>query len=91
MPERLARLAGDRRHRPDASVIIPVNAQGDVSTVLPLLTSLGQYPGPHSVEIILVINNYDPGAPPHEIKDFRALGVRVVQHPAPVARGRSSS
>ncbi len=80
--QHLVRLAGNRQQRPDASIIIPVNAQGDLPTVLPLLDSLGQYTGPHSVEIILVINNYDAAAPPVEIEDFRALGVRVVATPS---------
>ena len=35
---------------PDASIVVPVNAQGDLENVLTLLDDLGRYEGPHEFE-----------------------------------------
>jgi hypothetical protein len=49
---------------PDASVVIPVNAQGDLDNVRNLLGDLESYDGTHGIETILVVNNYDADRPP---------------------------
>jgi hypothetical protein len=64
---------------PDASIVVPVNAQGDLENVLTLLDDLGRYAGPHDFEIVLVVNNYAEGRPPPGIAALEALGgVRVL-------------
>jgi hypothetical protein len=61
---------------------VPVNAQGDLGTVLPLLDDLSSYAGPHAVELILVVNNYPPHDPPAAIEGFRRGGIKVVAIPS---------
>ena len=77
----LERLRGDPRRPVDASVAIPVNAQGDLHNVLRVVGDLARYDGKASVEIILVVNNFPPEEPPKEIDDLRRLGLRVVAVP----------
>jgi hypothetical protein len=77
----LARLRGDRTVSPDASVVIPVNAQGDLTNVLQILHDLTAYVGSHRLEIVLVVNNYACEAPPAEISLYRDMGVEVVSIP----------
>jgi hypothetical protein len=77
---------GDRNRLPDASIAIPVNAQGDLKIVLNLLGDIAQYRGTHTFEVILAINNYPEGQEPPEIKVFRNMGILVeptpsVRHP----------
>ena len=43
---------------PDASIVVPVNAQGDLENVLTLLDDLGRYEGTHEFETVLVVNNF---------------------------------
>jgi len=76
--EHIMRLRGNADSPPDASIVVPVNAQGDLLTVLKPLGDIAKYHGRHRIEIILVINNYPPEQPPIEIDEFRALGVEVV-------------
>jgi hypothetical protein len=61
-----ARLPG-----PDISIVVPVNAQGDLQNVERLLGDLARYRGPHSVEKILVVNNFPEGEPPGEAEKLR--------------------
>jgi hypothetical protein len=77
----LKRLRADPRLPPDLSIVIPVNAQGDLDNVVNLLGDLSAYSGEHSIEVILVVNNYPPDKPPVEIDLFAAHGVRVVSVP----------
>lgn len=77
----LARLRGDRTLLPDASIIIPVNAQGDLTNVLNILGDLCAYAGPHRLEVVLVVNNYVPDAPPAEVATYRRMGINVVSIP----------
>ena len=49
---------------PDASIVVPVNAQGDLENVLTLLDDLGRYAGPHEFETLLVVNNFAQGRRP---------------------------
>ncbi len=62
-------------------MVIPENAQGDLQKALRLLTDLSLYNGEHSLEIILVINNYPPQEPPPEAEQYRELAITVVLVP----------
>ncbi|HLB49839.1 MAG TPA: glycosyltransferase [Anaerolineales bacterium] len=79
--EQVVRLGGHTGRPPDASIVIPVNAQGDLENVLHILVDITRYTGTHSLEIILVINNYPPEAPPSEVETYRSLGLKVVSIP----------
>jgi hypothetical protein len=61
---------GDPNKLPDASIAIPVNAQGDLETVLTVLNDIAQYTGSHTFEVILAINNYPDGQEPQKSKSF---------------------
>jgi hypothetical protein len=73
---------GDLSRPPDASIAIPVNAQGDLETVLTVLGDIAQYKGTHTFEVILAINNYPEEAKPPEIDFFRGMGILVVPTPS---------
>jgi glycosyltransferase involved in cell wall biosynthesis len=77
----LVRLRGDATSPPDASIVIPVNAQADLENVLFLLGEVAQYRGRRSFEIVLVINNYHPDDTPEEVGAYAALGLTVVSIP----------
>jgi len=83
----LLRLRGDAALPPTASVIIPVNAQNDLQNVLRVIRDISTYHGRHSVEIILIINNYSPDSPPDEIEQYQTLGLRVLAFPKIEERG----
>ncbi len=70
--------ADPKQPRPDMSVVVPVNAQGDLQNVRTLLGDLDRYQGPHSVETVLLVNNYPPGPPPPQVSELSQLGVAVV-------------
>jgi len=74
-------LGGALDRQIQASIIVPVNAQGDILTVLHLMEDLQAYGGPYSSELVLVINNYASDAPPVEIEHLRLAGVQVVAEP----------
>jgi hypothetical protein len=80
--EDLARLRGDTASPPDASVVVPVNAQADLETVLGVVGKVAGYHGERSFEVVLVINNYPPGKPPPEIEAYAGAGMRVVAVPS---------
>lgn len=65
----------------DASIVVPVNAQGDIGHAIQLLRDLGRYRGPHRLEILLVVNNFPPEEPPAELKELERLGARVLAIP----------
>jgi hypothetical protein len=67
---------------PDASISIPVNAQGDLETVLEILADIAEYKGKHTFEVILAINNYPEGKEPPEIEFFRSMGILVQPTPS---------
>ena len=75
---------GDPTKVPDASIAIPVNAQGDLETVLGVLNDIARYKGRHTFEVILAINNFPEGEEPAEIEFFRSMG--VVVEPTPSVR-----
>ncbi|MGH8603037.1 MAG: hypothetical protein ACREXR_09795, partial [Gammaproteobacteria bacterium] len=78
MHEHLIWLRGDPARPPDASVIVPVNAQGDLENILVLLADIVRYDGRYLFEVILVINNYPPSDPPPEIAHYGRLELKVV-------------
>jgi glycosyltransferase involved in cell wall biosynthesis len=78
----LKRLRGDPTAVPDASVIVPVNAQEDLEKVLGILGDVARYDGTATLEIVLVINNYPADDPPREIEAYKRTGVRVVAVPS---------
>jgi hypothetical protein len=79
---RLQQLLGGSDAAPDASIIIPVSARADLETVIPVLEQISRYAGPHALELILVINNYDPDSPPAAIDTFGQMGIRVIAVPS---------
>lgn len=79
--EDIRHLRGNPDLPPDASIIIPVNAQGDLENVQNILSDIVNYGGLHALEVILVINNYQPNQPPTEIETFESLGLIVVSIP----------
>jgi len=78
----VASLRGDPELLPDAAVVIPVNAQADLGNVLDVLAELGRYSGPHSFDVILVVNNYPEDDPPEALGIYRDLGVRAMAVPS---------
>ena len=68
---------------PVLSIVIPVNAQGDLDNVRGLLDDLDAYRGPHEIETILVVNNFPPDAPPlAAAAELERRGARVLTLPA---------
>ncbi len=78
----LIRLRGNPRCTPDASIIVPINAQADLWTIRTLFADILRYTGKYAIEIILVVNNYPRSNPPGEIDLFRSLGFGVVAVPS---------
>jgi hypothetical protein len=83
----LGRIRGDTSQPPDASVAVPVNAQGDLGTVMSLLSDIAAYAGRHTFEVILVVNNFPPGSPPPEMERYRRAGIRVLAIPSVLRLG----
>lgn len=77
----LVRLYGDPAKHPDASIVIPVNAQGDIGNLLLLLSDIANYHGNNNFEIVPVINNYPEDNPPEEIELLRRAELNVVSVP----------
>ena len=71
------KLRGETSLLPEASIIVPVNAQSDLGMVQNTLQDISKYNGPHRIEVVLVINNYPPESPPSIIDDFRSAGIKV--------------
>lgn len=81
LEKRLFQLRGDLAATPDASIVIPVNAQRDLANIPRLLSDIATYSGEHRLEIILVINNYPLNDLPHEIEQYRQIGLNVIAIP----------
>jgi hypothetical protein len=77
----LKRLRGDRAALPDASVIVPVNAQEDLRNVLRIVEDIARYEGDATFEVVLVINNYPVEEPPRELGAYARAGMRTVGVP----------
>jgi hypothetical protein len=73
---------GNPNKPPDASIAIPVNAQGDLETVLGVLGDIAKYRGTHTFEVILAINNYPENQEPPEAEIFRSMGIFVELTPS---------
>jgi hypothetical protein len=76
-----ARLRGSNDKTLHASIVVPVNARGDLHTVLNLLDDLKRYHGRYNLEVVLVINNYSPESVPAAITNYRQAGLTVVAEP----------
>jgi len=87
LKKRLAQVRGEKALLPQASIVIPVNAQSDLQNVLQIVCDIVAYQGVNRLEIILVINNYPPNSSPKEIKEYRALGLLVLAVPKLKERG----
>jgi hypothetical protein len=83
----LRRLRGNPTEAPVATVVIPVNAQADLETVLGLLGDIAGYEGSKTFEVVLVINNYPADAPPRELEAYARAGMRTVGVPAAWRKG----
>lgn len=66
---------------PDVSVIVPVNAQGDLENVRTLLADVAKYDGPLSVETILVVNNFPESEVPPGVDELTRLATVVLTIP----------
>jgi Glycosyltransferase like family 2 len=77
----LARVRGDPSAPPDASIVVPVNAQADLERVMSMVTDVVAYRGGHTFEVVLVINNYAPDDPPPELRTYARAGMGVVGVP----------
>ena len=77
----LERLRGDRAALPNASVIVPVNAQEDLRNVLRIVEDIARYEGDATFEVVLVINNYPVDEPPRELGAYARAGMRTVGVP----------
>lgn len=80
-------LRGNPDRPPDASVVIPVNAQKDLAHLQRMLQDLAGYSGSWRIEIILVINNYPADEPPAEVQAYQRLGLKVLGIPRVVHEG----
>jgi hypothetical protein len=87
--QEVKRLRGNPEVPVDASIAIPVNAQGDLENVLRVVRDITSYTGQHHLEIILVINNYPPDVPPAEIDSYRRLGLQIVALPVTRRHGEA--
>lgn len=67
--------------RADASIVVPVNARGDLDNVLSLLADVARYRGPHRFDVTLVLNNFNADAPAPGGDLLRVLGVGVLAVP----------
>jgi hypothetical protein len=78
----VARLRGDLDVPPDASIVIPVNAQADLENVLDVVREIARYGGRRTFELNLVVNNYPPGEAPTAVETYAAAGMHVVALPS---------
>jgi hypothetical protein len=78
----LARLRGDPAVTPDASIVIPVNAQADLENVLDVVGEITRYRGRRTFDVNLVVNNYPPDEIPAAAKAYSAAGMRVLTIPS---------
>jgi Glycosyltransferase like family 2 len=78
----LARLRGDPAVLPEASIVIPVNAQADLDNVLEVVREIARYRGRRTFDLNLVINNYPAGETPTAVDTYTAAGMHVVAVPS---------
>ena len=73
-------IRGNLDEMPDASIVIPVNAQGDLDNVFHVISDVARYHGRHHVEIVIVVNNYEPDQTP-DVQRHVDLGLKVLTIP----------
>lgn len=81
------RLRGDHSVAPDISVVVPVNAQGDLQNILRLLGDVAQYAGPYTIEVVLVVNNFEELPP--EVRTFSDAGLVTLAIPSLRRKGEA--
>jgi hypothetical protein len=79
---KLTRLRGDPAAPPDASIVVPVNAQADLENVLDVVDEISRYQGHRTFELVIVINNYPADEPPKELKTYAQAGMRALGLPS---------
>ncbi len=79
--QRFNELRAPAGSTPDLAVVIPVNARSDLGNVFMLLGDLARYQGSHTIELLLVVNNFDSDKPPMYIPQLEAHGLRIVAVP----------
>lgn len=89
LAQRITHMRGDPSAMPDATIGIPVNAQGDLDNVLVVLNDIAAYRGTHTFAIILVVNNYPEDQPPDAIERYQAMGITVVARPSVRRKGEA--
>jgi hypothetical protein len=67
---------------PDASIVIPVNAQADIENVLGVVGEIARYRGQRTFEVNLVVNNYPSDETPAAAQAYQAAGMRVLTIPS---------
>lgn len=73
-------IRGNSAQAPDASVVIPVNAQGDLDNVFHVISDVARYNGKNHIEIVIVVNNYEPDEVPN-VQRHLDLGLQVLTIP----------
>jgi hypothetical protein len=87
LKDRVTQMRGDPGQPPDASIVIPVNAQKDLMPLQRVLIDIMRYSGSRRVELILVLNNYPSDEPPGEIWSYQQVGLQVIGIPRLVYSG----
>ena len=64
-----------------ATIVIPVNAQGDLDGVRHLLGDLAECAARSVVDVLLVVNNFAPSDEPPALAELRALPISVIAVP----------
>ncbi|MCI0712806.1 MAG: glycosyltransferase family 2 protein [Chloroflexi bacterium] len=82
LKQQIVQMRGNPNNDPDASIVIPVNARGDLENVMVILTDIARYEGNHTLEIIFVINNYEEGNEPEAVEMYLNMGIEVVAKPS---------
>ena len=80
-------MRGNPAASPDASIVIPVNAQKDLAPLQRVLADIVRYTGDSRIELILVINNYSADESPDEIQEYQRAGIQVIGIPHIVHHG----
>ena len=84
----LARLRGDPAAAPEASIVVPVNAQTDLQLVLGVVGDIVVYRGPHTFEVLLLVNNFPAEQPPAELESYAKAGMEMRGDSERVAEAR---
>ena len=85
----LARLRGDPAAAPEASIVVPVNAQTDLQLVLGVVGDIVVYGGPHTFEVLLLVNNFPAEKPPAELESYAKAGMEMRGIPNVWRRGEA--